>query len=382
MDSFSLYNVQGAYSLSVTTEEAIESSSALKDLVLKTLESNEEIVRRLEGFQAATAAPSVNAETRTIIKGANDNESVQNEASGNDHIDTVADVKATAFSFTFDRELQSTRVYGRVADRQSSLSLPSSTGRSRGWSFLSEVTLSDVSNISVVSLPISVTELYGDIDQSLHQIFRKDEIISQNLQACCAVEIVDKFPVTGIAGGSAVRWLSCQIEPWMYETLVQLLGDELAGDSILLLRFADLANIVTNLPQQEQLWSEIQRLQKHLLEGASILGIGPSSTWEIIKQKRLATPTAIDERFPSLATNVDNEHVGDIDRIGANTRCNPTPTPASSSPQHSIAKLENYLQKAVQPLHGFRFASSDEILSWLPFRSSRVPRSSEPHFPV
>lgn len=124
-----LWDVQGTDGLSVTTEEANESSSVLQScLVLNMLESNEKIVRRLEGFRAGTAASSVDAETRTIIKGANDNEIVQNEASGDVHIDTVTDVKATTSSFTFDRDLQSTRVYRCVAHGQSSLFLPSSTG--------------------------------------------------------------------------------------------------------------------------------------------------------------------------------------------------------------------------------------------------------------
>ena len=62
--------------------------------------------------------------------------------------------------FTFEKDLRTARVYSRLWKRLSSTSLPSSTGRTRGWSVLSDLDLSMVSNISVLSLPILVAELY------------------------------------------------------------------------------------------------------------------------------------------------------------------------------------------------------------------------------
>lgn len=53
-----------------------------------------------------------------------------------------------------------TKIYNRLTYRRSGLSLPSSAGRSRGWSFLSDISLSEVTNVSIISLPLSLPELY------------------------------------------------------------------------------------------------------------------------------------------------------------------------------------------------------------------------------
>ena len=67
--------------------------------------------------------------------------------------------QTTNFGFGFEEDLQTSRVYQRIAPRHSLSSLPSSAVRSLGWSFLSGVSLADISNISVVSLPISLKDL-------------------------------------------------------------------------------------------------------------------------------------------------------------------------------------------------------------------------------
>ena len=61
--------------------------------------------------------------------------------------------------FTFEQDLRQSRVYKRVRRRNSLESLSSSTAPSFGWSCLSEMSLANVSNISVISLPIAVSEL-------------------------------------------------------------------------------------------------------------------------------------------------------------------------------------------------------------------------------
>ena len=64
------------------------------------------------------------------------------------------------YSREFETDLQSSRVYGRMASKDKRASVASSHF-SRGWSFLSTASLSDVSNISVVSLPLSSKELWN-----------------------------------------------------------------------------------------------------------------------------------------------------------------------------------------------------------------------------
>lgn len=64
--------------------------------------------------------------------------------------------------FTFDQDLQRTRVYSRTARLPDcTFSLSSSAVRSVGWSMLSGLSVSDISNISVLALPISIDELYN-----------------------------------------------------------------------------------------------------------------------------------------------------------------------------------------------------------------------------
>lgn len=67
------------------------------------------------------------------------------------------------FTSTFESALQNSRVYTRNALRhlKSSSSLPSETAPSLTWSFLSGLSLTDVTNVSVLSLPLSVKDLWN-----------------------------------------------------------------------------------------------------------------------------------------------------------------------------------------------------------------------------
>ena len=67
-------------------------------------------------------------------------------------------VRAPAFGFTFEEELKTSRVYGRAAVKNKRVSVTPST-MSMGWSFLSHVTISEISDLSVISLPLSAGEL-------------------------------------------------------------------------------------------------------------------------------------------------------------------------------------------------------------------------------
>ena len=60
--------------------------------------------------------------------------------------------------FTFEQDLGESKVYSRARRRKSLESLQSA-GPSFGWSCLSELSLAQVSNISVISLPLTANEL-------------------------------------------------------------------------------------------------------------------------------------------------------------------------------------------------------------------------------
>ena len=67
---------------------------------------------------------------------------------------------ANAYGYSFDKALQTSRVYSRAAQRPTG-SLSSASDYSLGWSFFSSLSLSRVSNLSVLGLLVSKDELYN-----------------------------------------------------------------------------------------------------------------------------------------------------------------------------------------------------------------------------
>jgi len=61
--------------------------------------------------------------------------------------------------YTFEQDLRQSKVYSRARRRMSLDSLQSSAAPSFGWSCLSETSLANVSDVSVISLPISASEI-------------------------------------------------------------------------------------------------------------------------------------------------------------------------------------------------------------------------------
>ena len=78
-----------------------------------------------------------------------------------------AHVQRPSFGFTFDQDLHNSRPYTRALKRNSVWSTNSSTVHTTGWSCLSGLSLTDVSEISVIGLPISPDELWN----GYHYIF-------------------------------------------------------------------------------------------------------------------------------------------------------------------------------------------------------------------
>ena len=93
------------------------------------------------------------------------------ERSPDERVDAVEDSKNTAeepensqgfaFGFTFDKDLNSSRPYARAMRRTSVYSTTSSTLHTMGWSCLSDLSLAEVSEVSVIGLPITPQELWN-----------------------------------------------------------------------------------------------------------------------------------------------------------------------------------------------------------------------------
>lgn len=126
---------------------ALASTRNLNTLVRRVLKSNVNMSHRLRSIEcmhpalAASTAPS--------------SDSLGINAQGSQRATSPA-----FFKFAFEEDLQTSRVYKRVALDESRFS-KSSFSNSIGHSFLSGLSLSDVSDISAISLPISPMELWN-----------------------------------------------------------------------------------------------------------------------------------------------------------------------------------------------------------------------------
>lgn len=164
-------------------DEARDAVESLTTVVRQVLQSNQDIVQRLnnlEGLSNPGRASRTGRNASTLDDGRSAFSS-QSKAE-----DKVVESSGMSFvPFSFDQELIASWVYSRAEQRRSSDSLRSSAAFSFGWSCLSEFSLAGVSNISVVSLPIDIRELtnsahyrslrHATIPRTLHSLATKLE---------------------------------------------------------------------------------------------------------------------------------------------------------------------------------------------------------------
>lgn len=95
--------------------------------------------------------------------------------------------------FTFDQDLHNSRPYARAMKRNSLHSAAASTLHTMGWSCLSDLSLADVSEISVIGLPITPQELWN----GHHYILTDSDIecVSEKTQALVVDETADRGDV-------------------------------------------------------------------------------------------------------------------------------------------------------------------------------------------
>ena len=163
--------------------QAQSSASQLTALVQQVLESNLDLSRRMANLemqtlgQARSSAPTLTAlsitrdadsiSTMTVAK--DDKKHRSTPLRSGDNIkeigrDANAAPNATEsldFGFTFDQVLHNSRPYVRAMKKGLVWSAASSTLHTIGWSYMSGVSLADVSAISVIGLPVSPQELWN-----------------------------------------------------------------------------------------------------------------------------------------------------------------------------------------------------------------------------
>ncbi|MCJ1236248.1 hypothetical protein MMC14_004226 [Varicellaria rhodocarpa] len=170
-----LQSFKSSLSLMLTTlicasvDEAHTSVDRLARLIEQMMANDEGLVRRL-GNMVHPSPQTANSRSNAVPRN-NDEMGYGNEDVDHIKLRPLEEQKEkekdkssmmhNILPFTFDKDLQSSRVYVRTRFRHSQLSLATSAIRSIGWSIFSELSLSDISNLSVLSLPISPCEIWN-----------------------------------------------------------------------------------------------------------------------------------------------------------------------------------------------------------------------------
>ena len=107
------------------------------------LSSHEKLAQRLASFEM-TVAPAIDA----LAQG------------DNARLSATESIKRNQFGFVFEEELNGSWVYQRAARQMDgSSSVISSAGRTASWSMLTGLSLSDISNLAVLALPVYAEDI-------------------------------------------------------------------------------------------------------------------------------------------------------------------------------------------------------------------------------
>ena len=133
----------------------------LTGLVEQVLQTNQDLCLRLRNLESLLGHCTIRSSASLNEHGEEDGAStIRPMRFANDPVSEESDQGiADVITFTFERDLGQSRVYKRVLQRHSLVSLSSSAAPSLGWSCFSKMSLASVSNISVISLPIAANEL-------------------------------------------------------------------------------------------------------------------------------------------------------------------------------------------------------------------------------
>lgn len=129
-------------------------------MVEQLLADNKQLCKRLKSLEDRIDARSTSIPyNASLVSGADDQDA--STARPFDGKNTLT--RETIMTrFTFDKYLQSSRVY-RMAKRQTcDESFNSSTVRTHAWSVFSGLSLADISALSVVALPLYEDDIIGD----------------------------------------------------------------------------------------------------------------------------------------------------------------------------------------------------------------------------
>lgn len=150
---------------SQSMREAESSTQRLCTLIEEVLRSNQDLADRIKGLEREG---SLLAETAT---GEEDMLTIRSRSRDAKTLSFI-DLEATkaALHFTFEHDLQASRVYNRAISRHSMTSLTSTALYTTALSVFSNLSLSEVSNISFYALPVYSV----DLSNSDHYVFGEE----------------------------------------------------------------------------------------------------------------------------------------------------------------------------------------------------------------
>ena len=195
--------------LSNTSEEVQRSVHSLTMMVHSLLESSEDVSSRLASLEeklARTAVPATDTvEAETVFEGLSLTTNTpalstyQQLAIEAPEVSTATSEAASSADPELDphiqRLLQESRAYSRNLSRHSISTIPWSYKSMGGWSMLSGISLAQISNISVLSIPITASEVWGANhyeDLSISQSFSSDRTFAEpklRIYKTCVVSI-------------------------------------------------------------------------------------------------------------------------------------------------------------------------------------------------
>jgi hypothetical protein len=133
----------------------------LHNLISQLLESNQEISRRLHNLEASHDSQSILTNcfrNGNTLEGVDITEEITQTDPDKRDSKTLSrfltSFQATAFHYSFEIDLNTSRVYRRTEPYKSDVSFTSSNVRTHAWSIFSGMSLSEISVVSALALPL------------------------------------------------------------------------------------------------------------------------------------------------------------------------------------------------------------------------------------
>jgi hypothetical protein len=151
--------------------EASCSQQRLAAQVTELLESNRDVTRRLHDLENSYETSTyVRRQPNTIFTFDPDADEGNHGATDDNNRTSLNDGRSTptpatfAQGFLFERDLETSRVYRRATRDDEDVSFHSSVANTHAWSALSDLSLSDISNVSILALPLSAQDMTNSCD--------------------------------------------------------------------------------------------------------------------------------------------------------------------------------------------------------------------------